>query len=212
MKALPNQLYVQAVTLTEVVNKVIRTSTLYYAQRIPSTLGRFKWRIDAKNVVITKYEQLWKEIVSPFLQSMSLREPILQLEGADYSALARYETAESGIPDHLRAHVPAEASDVHPLDIKFLMTEDLRFAPSNRYTGLQMVDFLASAVRRACNGTLRPEGWKGVGRLMPKAESGENCLRFISLEDFQSKSTKLPYNDFVRSCDKECKQMLTRGS
>jgi hypothetical protein len=61
-----SQLYVQAAALTQLVQHVLHASTLYYAQRIPKTIGSFKWRVDAKDIVVTNYEKLWREIVGPF--------------------------------------------------------------------------------------------------------------------------------------------------
>jgi hypothetical protein len=53
---LPNQLYVQSVLLNTLVETVLDIGTLYYAQRIPRTLGAFVWRLDAKDVKRTNYE------------------------------------------------------------------------------------------------------------------------------------------------------------
>jgi hypothetical protein len=81
--------------LTEVVSRIMRLATLYYAQRIPSTLGRFVWRVDAKDKAPTNHERLWAEIVKPLLQTMSLQSPQLTLIGADYSACERFMGASS---------------------------------------------------------------------------------------------------------------------
>jgi hypothetical protein len=48
-RSLSNQLYVQWLLLQEIVAEALRWSTLYYVQRIPKTLGAFKWRTDAKD-------------------------------------------------------------------------------------------------------------------------------------------------------------------
>ena len=79
-------LYVQAILTIELIANVLQKATLYYAQRKPNELGRFKWVIDAKDEAITPYEDLWSKIVLPFLESRSLSEPIRLLKQADYSA------------------------------------------------------------------------------------------------------------------------------
>ena len=55
MGDLPNQLYVQAVVLIQLVQAVLEVGTLYYVERIPRTLGSFIWRPDAKDVRVTSY-------------------------------------------------------------------------------------------------------------------------------------------------------------
>ena len=75
ISTLSNQLYAQSATLNALVDRATRAATLYYCQRIPKTLGSFKWRIDAKGENLTPYENLWKTIVMPFLQDRSLKDP-----------------------------------------------------------------------------------------------------------------------------------------
>lgn len=104
IRALSNQLYAQAMVLNEVVRKTYLSSTLYYVQRIPSTLGSFKWRVDAKDTAITNYEKLWMKIVLPALQTHSLREPMVQLKGADYSAFSKFEKTLPEPPLYLKVH------------------------------------------------------------------------------------------------------------
>jgi len=69
LETLPSQLYVQAVCTFELVNDLLQTTTLYYAQRSPEELGDFKWYIDAKDKKVTPYEILWTTIVLPMIQS-----------------------------------------------------------------------------------------------------------------------------------------------
>lgn len=210
-RALSNQLYTQAMVLTEVVNTVFHRSTLYYAQRIPSTLGAFKWRVDAKGTALTTYEKLWMDLVLPFMQTMSLNNPLIQLEGADYSAFSRFEKTLPQPPEHLRARLPECSSPFHYTDVREVVTDDLRFSRSDRYTGLQIVDMVVSAITRACNGTLQRRGWEGVGRLMVQAEREKQTLRFLALQPPPPAREGARYLDVVNSCDEHCKRMLTRG-
>lgn len=211
MRALPNQLYAQSVVLTELVHKVLQIGTLYYVQRIPRTLGRFKWRVDAKGIEMTKYEKLWQEIVLGLLQTKSLEDPLIQLEGADYRTFARFnnETADEP-PPHLRARLPTGKRFLSS-DLRLLLREDLKFTASHRYAGLQVVDVVANAIQRACNGRLRVEGWGEVGRLMPRAEKGKSTLRFISLmEPLPPGSTTSapPYVAVARRCAEKAKNVV----
>ena len=97
-----NQLYVQSVLLTALIETILQTATLYYAQRKPHELGHFRWVVDAKGGVITPYEGLWSKMVMPFLQAKSLREPFIQLRQADYGAFAKFCAVKAEPPRHLR--------------------------------------------------------------------------------------------------------------
>ncbi|HEX2869732.1 MAG TPA: hypothetical protein VHP33_00725, partial [Polyangiaceae bacterium] len=202
---LSNQLYVQSVLLTKLADTVMRHATLYYAQRLPKTLGRFCWRLDAKDIAITKYEKLWQEIVGPFMQAFGVSEPMHQLNGADYSEFQRFLGVAPLPPDHLRPHLRAPNDPFPYLDID-LFFEDLRFCGSHTLTGLQVVGFLASAIRRACNGDLARSGWKGLGRLMPTAERKAHAVRFVALEDFEDRD--VPYAAVVHEWDRETKRLI----
>jgi hypothetical protein len=202
---LSDQLYVQSVALTKVVDAVIRHGTLYYVQRIPKTLGRFAWRLDAKDLTVTTYEKVWREVVGPYLQTGSLRQPLLNLNGADYSAFDRFQGELVRPPDHLRPHVTNPDEPFGYADIDAILS-DLTFCQSHRSTGVQAVDMLVSTISRACNGHLQPAGWKGIGRLMPRPERGRTAVDLIALEDFPGADE--PYADFVHAVDGETKRMV----
>jgi len=57
IRRMPNQLFVQAFLVIELVLKVIEESTLYYVQRLPAELGSIEWIIDQKNRTITEMEE-----------------------------------------------------------------------------------------------------------------------------------------------------------
>jgi len=209
MEGLSNQLYVQATALMHLAHNVLHASTLYYVERLPQTLGVFKWRIDAKGTSLTNYEALWREVVSPFSQTMSLREPLLRLKGADYSAFARFEGTAPVVPAYLRPQLPDHTGPFQYVDAKRVLTENLQFSLSHRYQGLQVADVLANAIRRACNGTLQRKGWDGIGRLMPQPEKGRYAVRFIAIDEVTK--TSAPYFDFLRLCDLDTKRMILDG-
>jgi hypothetical protein len=208
INALPNQLYAQAFALTDLVYRTLQQGTLYYAQRIPRCLGKFAWRIDAKGISITKYEKLWLEFVLPIVQTMSLTDPLVQMREADYSAFERFHKSDADPPDYLRPYLPAGSKPFESLDVREVVTEDLGFPQSHRYTGLQIVDIVASSITRACNGALQRDGWAGLGRLMVKPVRGGNALHFLALQKPAARSGKLPYNDIVKECDSCAKSML----
>lgn len=147
IEALPNQLYVQSVLLTVLAETVLRYATLYYSQRIPKTLGSLCWRVDGKDKKPTSYEVLWQDLVGPFLQTRSVNAPLLHCQGADYSFFDRYAGTLAEAPEHLRSRLQERDGPFHYVDIDAALA-DLRFCRSERFSGIQMVDILASIVRR----------------------------------------------------------------
>jgi hypothetical protein len=183
----------------------MEAGTLYYVQRMPKVLGKFSWRLDAKDLVPTGYENLWREIVGPILQTSSLSSPLLQLQGADYSAFDRFCGEAPDTPEHLRPRLVDHQGPFGYVDMNALLS-DLKFCPSHRSQGIQIVDMLASAVRRACNGSLQAAGWKGLGRLMPAPPQGRNCVRFLALED--SRPGVFPYDHVVETWSRDVRRMI----
>jgi hypothetical protein len=67
--ASPNQLYLQSFVMTRVLGSVIRVATGFWAQRQPTELGAFQWRVDAKNTTITEAEERWRKMFPAYLQA-----------------------------------------------------------------------------------------------------------------------------------------------
>ena len=205
MEALPNQLYVQSVLLTALVQAVMETATLYYAQRIPKTLGAFVWRVDAKDRTLTEYEKLWSDVVGPFLQTRSLSSPLLQMRGADYSSFEKFCGQNAEPPPHLKERVAESDEPFQYFEMNHVLA-DLRFCRSHILTGLQLVDMLAAGIRRACNGTLQPAGWKELGRLMPRPRKGTEIVRLLALEDLPDEP--VPYAKVLRTWEADGRRVI----
>ena len=91
IRRMPNQLFVQAFLVIDLVLKVIEESTLYYVQRLPKELGSIEWIIDRKNRTITEMEDTWSTLILPMSEGHFARNPLICLKGADYSDFdARY--------------------------------------------------------------------------------------------------------------------------
>lgn len=209
LESLPTQLYVQSVLLTRLVEHTFKFSTLYYSQRIPKTLGAFAWRVDQKDVVRTPYETLWRDIVGPFLQARSLISPLPLATVGDYSFMRPFMGTLPEAPAFLRQGVSNPEQTFEYCEFTAVL-ENLKFADSRYSTGIQLVDMLAAGVRRACNGTLQPPGWKGLGRLMPKPEAGTNCVRLIALE--RSKNDDIACQSVIMQWDRETRDILTKAT
>lgn len=155
-----NQLYVQYILMLDLIVRIHQYSTLYYAQCLPAELGSFHWIIDAKEKNgMTPVELWWKEILNPCLQGMSIKEPLIFLEGADYSFYEKYNTPYGS-------------------DINKIM-EGLNFQSSSAHDGLQLVDVLTTVLRKALNNKFEYHGWQDIGKLMKKFRK-EEIIPFLS--------------------------------
>jgi hypothetical protein len=173
IRRMPNQLFVQAFLMIELVLKIIEESTLYYVQRIPAELGSIAWTIDRKDRAITEMENTWSTLVLPMSESRFARKPLLSLRDADYSHFdARYkinadDTETARHVQWMREVYGIPNTERPPgLNATLLLSEQREFADSAGSLGLQLADMLATILRRALNNRLQSAGWTNLGRLL----------------------------------------------
>jgi hypothetical protein len=175
MRGLPPQLFIQCMLYIEVVDRLIRRAPLYYVQREPRELGTFAWVVDRKGVRVTPFENLWQQIILPFLQDRSHTDPTPMLAGADYSFFKPFEMPRPASATRKKNLDPA--GDDMVVDTRAMFKDQLRFADSRDELGLELVDITISALGRALNGTLGQQGWNELGSLMIYQEP--QLLRFV---------------------------------
>jgi hypothetical protein len=173
IQRMPNQLFLQAFLMIELVLKVIEESTLYYVQRIPAELGSIAWTIDRKDRTITEMEDTWSTLVLPMSESHFARKPLLSLRDADYSHFdARYtiKSDDAEVARHVQwmreVYGIPETERPPGLNSTLLLSEQRDFADSAGSLGLQLADMLATILRRALNNRLQSTGWEHFGRLL----------------------------------------------
>jgi hypothetical protein len=161
LEEMPIQLYAQSVLTFDVLWRTLKHATAYYSQREPRALARFRWTFDAKSPNgVTDWEDWWSKVIKPFMQTQSFRDPFPELEGGDYSHFAAQETTPS---KYLVERLPGLAgkqwfrSDALFSEIEF---------SANPLPGLEVVDVLTNAIRRALTGRLGPRGWAEISRVM----------------------------------------------
>lgn len=172
IRTMPNQLFLQAFLMIDLLLKVVEDSTLYYVQRIPAELGSIGWTIDRKDRTITEMESTWSTLVLPMSESHFAKTPLVCLREADYSHFdARYKIDAND--EEMNRHVKwmHEAYGIHdggPPGVNSgpLLSEQLEFADSAGSLGLQLADMLAAILRRALNDRLQSPGWQHFGRLL----------------------------------------------
>lgn len=146
LERLSPQLYTQLVVQTDLLDQVFRLTTLYYSQRIPATLGAFRWRIDEKNAVRPLFEEAMRYLAPGLIQAKSVREPGIFVEGFDYSHFDRsFRYAVDELPKYLQEETGVEIKSGTNLGKIF---SDLSFVRSHDVIGVQVADLLSSAFRR----------------------------------------------------------------
>ena len=206
-----NQLYVQLVLQTQLLGTLIDSAILYYVQRLPSTLSRFKLVIDGKSPKgQTDYESAFEKIAPGLLQTQSIKHPLPMLLGADYRAMERFIHKPGTIPEYLVKEFPFLASE-GAIDIQKIIREDITFGRSEKYDGLQIADLLASGLRRALRlGFLKNEAiFEAIGQLMVQAAGERLPLRLMSLGSEAALSEQL--SNHVRLLTKHSRPMMNGG-
>ena len=182
VRGLSPQLYIQLQCQIILVLDVLKYGVLYFVQRYPRSLGSFRWRIDQKNSTRTVYEKTFITMTPALLQSMALKDPVPMLEGADYSALSRFEYPENKAPEYLQRDYGFELGREAPgLNIGKVMREDIQFVDSQRNHGVQVADLLAAGVRRVLRlGFKRnDQAAELLGRLMPQREKDQPAVHLL---------------------------------
>jgi hypothetical protein len=204
---LATQLYVLLLTLEEVIQYALN----YYAQRLPEELGRFEWVLDPKDIKPTPFEQCWRKVVHPLLQTISLERRFIHVTGGpfDYSAL---EPFRDEAPEYLKPHMTSEP----PEDFKHLnlgkLFANISFPDSKDAPGLQLADIVASAFTKAMNGKLPPEVWRLLARSMVHKVKGEPVARFVALGEGPVEKLNRYRNYVAKALHNRAKPFLIRDT
>jgi hypothetical protein len=213
ISALPLQLYTQLVLQVELVYSVLQHAPLYYVQRESVALANFRWRVDRKDRIPNRYEKAFKKILPALLQSRSLQEPMIGLKkGADYSHFKRFEFAPGAEPNYLRETygLDVDVSGGNSVNVGKLINEDFDYVDSQRFSGVQVADMLASGVRRVLRSNFdSPErDALALGMNMLQAPAGETTIRLLSLD--QTGRVDEHAAAFIRLMGRYARPMLTR--
>jgi hypothetical protein len=200
------QLNIQSAVIFELIDRVLEHATMYYSQRRPEELGNFHWVIDAKgdNSIPTPWETWWTMFIKPALQSKMARDPMGSLKIGDYSHMKRFEFDE--ISDFMKDLLKPKPDGPKPMNLGLVLSESLRFS-TDPEPGLELIDILTNATRRALRGNLQPEGWQEIATIM--IARNPNTIQLLSLDSNVPESMKLPYGKTMMAFHKAAKSMLT---
>ena len=181
VERLAPQLYTQMVVQTDLLDQVHRATTLYFSQRVPATLGSFRWRIDEKNSSRPVFEETLRHIAAPILQSMSVTEPAVFVREFDYSHYERaFRYAPGEMPTYLQEATGIQMESGSNLG-KIL--KDFDFVRSHDVPGVQIADLIASSFRRLLRGDFADASGmaRRLGRLTVERPKSEPSIHLISL-------------------------------
>ena len=179
------QLYLQALTTFEVLHRLIGHTTLFYAQRRAFELGSFTWIVDGKEkATVTKCEKWWSHYAQGALATMSKRRPMPHFEGEGYTFDYSFYRRSFGTVDDKGE----TGTDLGKL------LKDIHFSAKPE-AGLEFVDILTNAIRRAQMGNLQMVGWKNIQRLMVHRK--ERYIQFIFFGDGPDVVRRAPYGKVV---------------
>lgn len=201
------QLYLQIVCQYRLLSRILRHAVLYYVQRTPATLGRFRWRVDRKNQMNSVFDESFRDFAAPMLQTMSFTEPQLMLEGADYRHFDRYHYAD-GPPSYLKDIYGLHVESGY--NITMVMREDFEFVDSATNAGVQISDLLASGLRRCLRGGFKDNIGvaDALGRLMVQASKGEYPVELLSLEAGEALDRATTADAAIRRMHKTSRSMI----
>jgi hypothetical protein len=207
LEAMQHPLYLQSVATFELIYRTIEHATIFYCQRWPKELAAFRWIIDGKGKdKKVDWEDWWSTVIMPILESKSFREPMAMLVGGNYAYFDRFTTAD--ITDYKRG-LMSDPMLREATDIGKLMTEHFRFS-SLPEAGLELVDILVNATRRAMVGNLSFDGWKYIPHLMIHVKSRQ-YISMIALGDGPTSAAGRPYAPVLRHFRHGGKSMLVPG-
>lgn len=176
--ALPQQSYVELICRTLLAWDVVKHGTLYYAQRVPETLGAFSWRFDQKNLTRNRFETTFERLAIAFMQSMSIGDPLIHLVEGNYTAFERFAWHKEA-PHWL----PALKEGSSHLNANMIWREDLDFVDSKRMLGVQIADLIVSGVFACLRGRFKDNERAAclLGGLMVGGRTRLSPLQLVSL-------------------------------
>jgi hypothetical protein len=179
VRRLSDQNYIELVLRSMLVWQIIQTSTLYYVTRTPATLGSFRWKFDQKDLRRNHFETTFERLSGTFVQTMSIDDPLICIEGADYSHFHRL-ASEGPIPDWMP--ISAVRAGAQAVNGGVIWRQDLDFVDSKHHVGVQVADLIVSGIR----GCLRrgfadnEQAAELIGKLLVKPARGDDVIRFRS--------------------------------
>ncbi|EJE3289520.1 DUF3800 domain-containing protein [Vibrio alginolyticus] len=176
------QLYSQLVCQIQLMQQFTENAIDYYVQRQPKTLQNFKWRVDQKQPTHkTHFEDAFEKYAPGLLQTFSLDQPGRLLDWCDYRPMKKFMYGEGELPDYLIERFPNLVNEVG-LNIQKIIRDDIKFVDSKKYDSVQIVDLLASGLRRLLRHEFsnNEQAARLLGELFVQAPKGKVPIKLVS--------------------------------
>jgi len=209
LSKLPPQLYVQLLCQINLMFDVVSRVITYYVQRDSGSLAEFRWRVDQKNISRTDFEDAFEKLSPPLLQTRSMSEPLLMVNGFDYSCLSQYEFENNEMPDYLKDvyGIEVEAG----INIHKLIRGNIKFMDSKDSPGIQAVDLVVSGIRKCLRRQFsdNDKAATTLGRLMLQAKYNAPPLNLITFDN--DRPVTIESARLVRMMSRNCKRMFMKS-
>lgn len=179
---LSHQLYCQLFCQLDLIYRTSGTTIPYYIQRDPLSLSHFKWRIDRKSDKKTKYEEAFEILGPEIIQTRSLIDPLIMIEGYDYSAMKKYFFTPETTPTYLHDAYGFPASK-GGVNVGKMLREDMLFDDSRQLPGLQIADLLTNGLRRCFRQGFSDnlDVAEKLGKIMVQGKDGQLPFHLITM-------------------------------
>ena len=203
------QLYVQLLCQINLMFDVVSRVITYYVQCDTGTLAEFRWRIEQKNISRTDFEDAFEKLSPPLLQTMSMSEPLLMINGFDYSSLSQYQFENGKMPDYLKEVYGIEIGS--GINIQKLIRGNIKFMDSQDSPGIQAVDLVVSGIRRCLRRQFSDNDKVAstLGRLMLQGKHNAPPLNLISFAN--DRPVTIESARLVRMMSMNCKSMIMKS-
>lgn len=177
------QLYVQIICQINLMYDVVSRSVTYFAQHSPRTLREFRWRVDQKNSTRPNFEETFERLSPPLLQSRSMAEPMMMVQGFDYSHMTKYEYPDGKPPEYLKETYGIDVES--GFNIQKIIRGNMKFMDSKDSHGIQAVDLIVSGIRRCLRREFSNNEYAAVclGKLMLQAVHNGSSINLLAFGD-----------------------------
>lgn len=139
---------------------------------------------------LKNWEDWWSQIIMPVTQPKPMREPLARVKEGDFSFHDQFKTE----PDEYLVQFIDSTDTGEFFDLRPVLSSDFRFSPPAE-PGLEAVDIIANATRRALGGNLKAFGWTEIPNLM--IHRSGHYIRLMTVATDEIVHPKLPYASVV---------------
>lgn len=175
IRALSNQNYIELQCRAHLVWDVVRWATLYFVQRYPASLAHFRWNFDQKDINRTHLESTMSNLLGTLCQSISERNPLVMLIGANYTYFDRFESKGGDI-----SWFPRSRDNARQMTAA-LFREHMQFVNSKTCAGVQIADLIVNGITRCLRGRFTDNDSAAalLGGLMIGVEKHMPSIEFV---------------------------------